>query len=390
MFSKCPACSETAEKNVFFEASQFSTSGILVEKKVAQEAKFVISMEACSNCFFMQLSKNKSPVKNYTLVDRDTNSQLPHYKNKILSIIESNLPHKSAHILEVGANDGTFMNELLINNFNVVSGVEPSEKLAARCIKDGLDVSLAYFNRDFAKNFLLERGSVDAVICRHTLEHVPNPKELADAIFDILSETGFAYIEVPDALFMLQHGLAHEVWDEHISYFTKVSLKNLFMSSGFEITYLESWEFRGTRNLVMTIRKKKENSDQSKIDPDLGALSLQKDFQENWDLSSYNWNKSIDVTDGPIFGIGASHVQINYFNYSELGEKLDFLIDDDLLKVKKFAQFATGIPIISTKQFLNDHSCGSIIFSAFNQPGWQTKIENLIATKSFKKFHPYT
>jgi hypothetical protein len=162
------------------------------------------------------------------------------------------------------------------------------------------------------------------------------------------------------------------------------------MSSGFEITYLESWEFRGTRNLVMTIRKKKENLDQSKIDPDIEALSLQKDFQENWSLSSYNWNKSIDVTDGPVFGIGASHVQINYFNYSELWEKLDFLIDDDLLKVKKFAQFATGIPIISTKQFLNDYSYGSIIFSAFNQQGWQTKIESLVATESFNKLHPYT
>lgn len=390
MISTCPCCSQDTEKSVFFEANQFFMSGILFEKKLKQKTKFVVSAEACNNCFFMQLSKNRSLTKNYTLVDRDTNSQLPDYKNDILSIINSNLPHKSAHILEVGANDGTFMRELMENDFTSVSGVEPSEKLVSQCHEHNLDVSLAYFDREFSKSFLSERGSVNAVICRHTLEHVPDPKVLVDSISDVLSETGFAYIEVPDALFMIQNGLAHEIWDEHISYFTKVSLKNLFMSSGFEITYLESWEFRGTRNLVMTVRKQSDNSDQSEIKPDLEALSSQKIFQENWNLSSSNWNKCIAVSDGPVFGIGASHVQMNYFNYSGLWEKLDFLIDDDLSKVKKYAQFATGIPIISTKQFLNDYSYGSIIFSAFNQQGWQTKIESSIATKSFKKLHPYT
>jgi SAM-dependent methyltransferase len=77
----------------------------------------------------------------------------------------------------------------------------------------------------------------DLLCCRHVLEHIETPRRfLADVSAAIeRSANPVIYFEVPNALFTLRD---LGIWDliyEHCSYFTSVSLTELFATSGFEI-----------------------------------------------------------------------------------------------------------------------------------------------------------
>src|SRR5262249_41626325 len=142
-------------------------------------------------------------------------------------------------ILEVGANDGTFLKELRTRGYRNLLGVEPSGQLADTAKRSGFDILDSYFDEKLAQDIHRDRGGARAVICRHTLEHVPDINGFTRAIAGVLAADGVALIEVPDADWLVTNLFAHEIWDEHISYFRPRSLAALLGNSGLKPVRLE-------------------------------------------------------------------------------------------------------------------------------------------------------
>ncbi len=77
----------------------------------------------------------------------------------------------------------------------------------------------------------------DLIVCRHTLEHIPNAGAFVRTIRRAIgnrSHTTLA-IEVPDTLRVLREGAFWDVYYEHCSYFTPGSLARLFRTAGFDL-----------------------------------------------------------------------------------------------------------------------------------------------------------
>jgi hypothetical protein len=77
----------------------------------------------------------------------------------------------------------------------------------------------------------------DLVVCRHTLEHVPDAGDFVRMIRRALGRRPEAVvaIEVPDALRVLREGAFWDLYYEHCSYFTPGSLARLFRASAFDL-----------------------------------------------------------------------------------------------------------------------------------------------------------
>lgn len=84
------------------------------------------------------------------------------------------------------------------------------------------------------------RGTGDLVANRHTLEHVPNVREFLSWMADAArsGNPGVVFTEVPDTERILAEGAFWDVYYEHCSYFTKVSLTNLHRTVGLEVGHL--------------------------------------------------------------------------------------------------------------------------------------------------------
>src|SRR5262249_42491640 len=94
---------------------------------------------------------------------------------------------------------------------------------------------------EFIQDWYSERyGHVtgDAVVCRHTLEHIGPGAEFMRLIRRSGGDAGLLF-ELPDVLRVLREGAFWDVYYEHASYFSPGSLARLFRSTGFRPLRLE-------------------------------------------------------------------------------------------------------------------------------------------------------
>jgi SAM-dependent methyltransferase len=323
-------------------------------------------------------------------IERGTAKQLPDYTERIIASLSEFKIGRDDLILEVGANDGTFLKELRGSGFRNLIGVEPSKQLAEISSKAGFDIVTSYFNRNLAADILRSRGPAQAVICRHTLEHVPDIRELVGGIHDVLAPGGLSFIEVPDADWVVTRLFAHEIWDEHITYFRAGSLAQLMRHSGLPPIRLEQARFRDTRNLLCwSVRDPGNYSFPVSLAHDEASLASVAGFQKRWDLFSKRLQIRVAEASKPVIGIGASHIQLNFLNFTGLAGAVDILIDDDPWKMGRFAPLAKPVPIQKTSDVLASVRQGTLLRTAFPYPDWEQRVCDGLQVYGVGSIDPY-
>jgi hypothetical protein len=112
-------------------------------------------------------------------------------------------------------------------------GIDPSYEGDSQ-----LDSGRVVFIKDFfSEKHIVERPSV--VICRHVLEHIPQPVSFLMSIRSALAafpETPL-FFEVPDTSWIIEHGAFWDFCHEHCNYFTPTSLSNALRLAGVPAPY---------------------------------------------------------------------------------------------------------------------------------------------------------
>jgi SAM-dependent methyltransferase len=135
-------------------------------------------------------------------------------------------------ILEIGCGKGEFLILMCEIGGNRGTGIDPSyrpertESPAADRIK-------------FVRDFYSERYadlSGDALICRHTLEHIPDTANFMGIVRRSVGDRQTTVLfELPDVLRVLREVAFWDIYYEHCSYFTTGSLARLFRREGLDV-----------------------------------------------------------------------------------------------------------------------------------------------------------
>jgi 2-polyprenyl-3-methyl-5-hydroxy-6-metoxy-1,4-benzoquinol methylase len=147
---------------------------------------------------------------------------------------------KNRFLLDIGCGDGSFIKKLQEHGIKAY-GTELTKESAAVAIKKvGLKKILIGYNNKAN----IYKNKFNAITMWHTLEHFPNPEKILRFVNNCLSDDGTLYIEVPN-FGSLQSSIDKNYWiyndvPRHINHFTKESLKNLLINSGFKITKLKT------------------------------------------------------------------------------------------------------------------------------------------------------
>lgn len=132
--------------------------------------------------------------------------------------------------VEIGCGDGFFLELMLKHGMRSGTGYDPSAK--GRAADQPKDPRLRIVTELFEKAPLGEQ--IDAVICRHVFEHLPDPGDFLLRLRDMIGICApLVYFEVPNAEWMLT---ALSVWDviyEHFTYWAPAPLAALFVRAGF-------------------------------------------------------------------------------------------------------------------------------------------------------------
>ena len=382
----CGAC-RSALFGRFFRAQEASVTGLYFDQPRPTEPA-TIELEYCKSCGFIRQVPDRMIRLDYERIVRGTAQQLPPYAADILSSLTRLGVKSDDFILEVGANDGTFLKELRAQGYRNLLGVEPSKQLADAAKKSGFEISDAYFDQKLAAEIRSQRGGARVVVCRHTLEHVPDVVEFTKGIAAVLAADGVAVIEVPDADWLVINLFAHEVWDEHISYFRPRSLATLLGSCGLKPVRLERMRLRDTRNLVCWSVPANAAAAPCATDDEAGFEAVEG-FQVRWDAFAERLRSIVSAAPAPVIAIGAAHPQLNFLNFAGLGAAVATLIDDDEAKTGRFAPLAKAVPIRSTSEILATVREGTLLRTGFPYPAWEERIESALGVYDVRAIKPY-
>jgi hypothetical protein len=374
----------------FFRGREWSISGRYLATPVNPGAPVTIGLEYCQSCSLIRQIPGGIAHLDYGEIVRGTAKQLPSYADRIIASLSEFGVKDDDLILEIGANDGTFLKRLHDCGFSNLLGVEPSKQLAEISAQAGFDIVAGYFGRDLAAQISSSHGPVRAVICRHTLEHVPDISEFAAGVADVLGAGGMSFIEVPDTDWVVTRLFAHEIWDEHITYFRAGSLAKLVTRAGLTPIRLERVRFRDTRNLLCwSTRQPEVLSSSASVADDEATIDDLATFQKRWDDFSGRLRTLVAKAPKPIIGIGAAHIQLNFLNFSGLDDAVDFLVDDDPTKTGRFAPLAKPTPIRNTAEIIASLREGTLLRTAFPYPDWERSISEALQIHGIGSIEPY-
>lgn len=235
----CPACGSTWR--VFSETRGVpANSCLLVQDRSAALAlpQGDLLLAHCSDCGFVGNAGHRAGLTAYDGDYEETQGCSARFVTFATELARRWIDRYDLHqrdVLEVGCGKGEFLGLL-------------AEHGANRCV--GLDPAI-----DPGRAPVVTRGSVelraeryegrytgptpDAVVCRHTLEHIGPVGAFLRMLRADLPAGAVVLFEVPDGGRVLASGAVEDVYYEHCSYFTAGSLSRLFRRSGFQVVQVD-------------------------------------------------------------------------------------------------------------------------------------------------------
>lgn len=316
-----------------------------VQSAAMQIARGDLTLCVCDSCgFVFNVSFDETKLQYGNHYD-NTQMASPFFQSYTDSLVRRlivDLNVQNSRIVEVGCGKGDFLKALVTaqgaNNTGV--GFDPSYD-GPPCDLDGR----LRFERRFYDEHCSEEEA-DVVICRHVIEHVPDPVPLLKAIRKALVNSSQArlFFETPDLGWILRHETVWDLFYEHCSYFTAESLVIAFEVAGFSVTQIES-QFGGQYLWLEAAN----HPPQQFSKPALGTAAAMKQFVRVYSQTVREWRTMIQAAASQsrlaLWGAGAKGVtfanlvdpQRNY---------ITCVVDLNVLKQGGFLP-GTGHPIVS-------------------------------------------
>ena len=237
MATQCPACGASGIEE-FHRIEKVPTNSCLLlgDRRAALEfPRATIALAFCAGCGFITNTAFAPGSAEYSGRYEETQSCSPRFVEFARDLAArwvAGYALEGRKILEIGCGKGEFLEYLIEAGAGGGIGIDPGVDTGRLTSEAARAIT---WIPDF---FTAEYGPIDAdaVVCRHTLEHIGPVREFLDAIRSGLGGRVVPVLfELPDTLRVLREGAFWDVYYEHCSYFSAGSLTRLFRASGFEV-----------------------------------------------------------------------------------------------------------------------------------------------------------
>jgi novobiocin biosynthesis protein NovU/D-mycarose 3-C-methyltransferase len=162
------------------------------------------------------------------------------------------VPTNSKKILEVGSNDGLFL-EFLHDRGHDVLGIDPSENQCARAAQRGLNVYCDYFGLASAADVVEYKP--DFIIARHVFCHVEDWADFLKGLERLAQTETVIAIEVPYVGDLLDKGEFDTIYHEHTSYLSIKAVSAWLKDSALQLSKIIRLPIHGGAVLLILRRR---------------------------------------------------------------------------------------------------------------------------------------
>lgn len=339
---------------------------------MAKLASFsIIQCPKCGFAWNIDFDSNKATYHNYTFSLRHSEKYQKHAK-WLIEKISKKYKIFGSKILEIGCGDADFLYHLSKTTQSKGMGYEPSFKNRIELlqqIEDGYKDFADYVT--IIPDYFTEEGlkeKFQLVICRHVLEHIPNPSAFISSLFSNLRDMEDVIIlfEVPNLDYIItSQCLTHFIY-EHCNYFSSLSLQKLFQNNGFNVLEMDTCYDGAFQIIIATNKKNKSN-----------FLKIQRSFFKDILLEKKRKIKTQIDKNSRIAIWGASNSGNIVYNTVQDICTIQCFIDSNAEKYRGFMA-NSGLPIVS----LDDALLMDINTIIIANPVYNTEIQQIIFKKN--------
>jgi hypothetical protein len=281
-------------------------------------------------------------------------------------------------IIEVGSGDGYFLHQLCERGMNKGIGFDPSSTDSPAWPASGASIRII-------KDYYSERYATldaDFLVCRHTLEHVPNPMDLLGPLrrsIGARTDTG-VFIEVPNGTYTLENFFVWDIIYEHASYFTRDSLEFCLRFSGLRVT--RSYETYSGQFLcaeaVPAVGLPRKDREDSGTGATPGNRATIDRFSKTYPRVLEEWRLRIErlgASEGRVVVWGAGSKGVMFLNSFDSRGVVECVVDVNSRKHGKFIS-GTGHEIVGPDR-LRDLRPGTVVIA---NPVYRAEIERKVSS----------
>jgi len=262
-------------------------------------------------------------------------------------------------IIEIGCGKGEYMS-FMEKTGAVVYGLEHLQDSVNKGRAEGHEIFQGFLENE---KYQIPMAPYDGFYIMNFLEHIPSPGEFLRGIMNNLEDGAVGIVEVPNFNMMLRKSLYSEFIQDHLSYFTEDTVRNLLERNGFHVLNCESiWH-----NYILSATVKKKSFTQ--VD---GFKRKQEKLKEEVRTFLEQQKKK----GRRVAAWGAGHQALANFSLLDMAEGIEYVIDSADFKQNRYTP-ATHIPIVAPDRLLNGEVQVVIIMAA----GYSQEVKRIMNQK---------
>jgi SAM-dependent methyltransferase len=235
------------------------------------EPFFPLHVRVCAGCFLVQLEEYvqaEDIFTEYAYFSSYSRSWLEHAQAYAEAMIPQLGLGEDSLVVELASNDG-YLLQYFVRHGVPVLGVEPAANIAPAAEALGVPTLVEFFDDRLAGRLVTEGRSADLVVANNVLAQVPQLNAFVRGIRLLLKPQGVATIEVPHLQRLVEENQFDTIYHEHFSYFSLLTLVEIFASHGMEVYDVEElWTHGGSLRVFIH----RADDDTRQVQPAVGAL----------------------------------------------------------------------------------------------------------------------
>ncbi len=358
---KCRGCGHILPEQFLLQypnmpkSAQFFPDG----KEVKTEQGVDIILKQCLFCGLIQAVGN--PVSYYRDVIRATgvSDEMGKFREGQYRKWVTKFHLTGKKIIEIGCGKGEYMS-YMEKTGAMVYGLEHLQDSVNKGRAEGHEIFQGFLENE---EYQIPLAPYDGFYIMNFLEHIPNPGDFLRGIINNLGDGAVGIVEVPNFDMMLKKSLYSEFIQDHLSYFTEDTVRNLLERNGFQVLNCESiWH-----DYILSVTVKKRLFAQVE-----GFIRKQEDLKEEIRMFLDQQKKN----GKRVAAWGAGHQALANLSLLDMAEDIEYVIDSADFKQNRYTP-ATHIPIVAPDRLLSGEVQVVIIMAA----GFSQEIKQIMNEK---------